>query len=410
MSGVGRAHGRLARSLAEMDESGASTPMITTRLTAEMVRGADHLEPTEDGLRPHRLPAWATAQAADPQLAAVEVEPSGVRLTFRTRATRVELDARRTRRLYGGLPARPDGRYDLVVDGRPAGHATVGGGATHTTDLRTGITTTDEGPAGTVRFAGLPMQDKRIELWLPHNEATELLALRTDAPIEAVPEPGRIWLHHGSSISQGSNAAGPTDIWPAVAARLAGVELRNLGFGGSALLDPFVARVMRDAPADLISVELGINVVNTDVMRRRAFGPAVHGFLDTIRDGHPTTPLVVVSPLLCPIHEETPGPGAFDLAALAEGQVRYRATGDPAEVASGKLTVHVVRDELARIVAERAAADPNLVYLDGLELYGERDAAALPLPDALHPDTETHRLIGERFAAAVFSASPDPAR
>ena len=45
---------------------------------------------------------------------------------------------------------------------------------------------------------------------------------------------------------------------------------------------------MRDTPADLISVKLGINLVNTDLMRLRAFGPAVHGFLDTIRDGHPT--------------------------------------------------------------------------------------------------------------------------
>ena len=43
-------------------------------------------------------------------------------------------------------------------------------------------------------------------------------------------------------------------------------------------------------------------------MRRRAFTPAVHGFLDTIREGHPDTPLLVVSPILCPIHEDTPGP------------------------------------------------------------------------------------------------------
>ena len=69
---------------------------------------------------------------------------------------------------------------------------------------------------------------------------------------------------------------------------------------------------MRDTPADLISVKIGINLVNTDLMRLRAFAPAVHGFLDTIRDGHPTTPLLVVSPLFCPIHEDTPGPTAPD--------------------------------------------------------------------------------------------------
>ena len=67
---------------------------------------------------------------------------------------------------------------------------------------------------------------------------TELLALRTDAPVEAVPSGGRrVWLHHGSSISHGSDAASPTTTWPALAACLGGVELINLGLSGSALLD-----------------------------------------------------------------------------------------------------------------------------------------------------------------------------
>ncbi|WP_434744129.1 hypothetical protein [Micromonospora sp. SH-82] len=161
---------------------------------------------------------------------------------------------------------------------------------------------------------------------------------------------------------------------------------------------------MRDTPADLVSVKIGINLVNTDVMRLRAFGPAVHGFLDTIRDGHPTTPLLVASPTYCQIHEDTPGPGSFDPAALAVGQVRFRATGDPAERASGKLTLGVIRDELTRIVAQRAASDPHLHHIDGLDLYGKTDFAELPLPDGLHPDTPTHRRIAERFANRAFSA------
>ena len=167
-----------------------------------------------------------------------------------------------------------------------------------------------------------------------------------------------MWLHHGSSISQGSNAAHPTGVWPMRAAALAGVDLVNLGFGGSALLDPFTARTMRDTPADLVSVKIGINVVNTDLMRLRAFAPAVDGFLDTIRDGHPTAPLLVVSPILCPIHEDTPGPSAPDLTALGEGRLAFRAAGDPAEVAAGKLTLTVIRDELARIVARRRERRP----------------------------------------------------
>ena len=68
----------------------------------------------------------------------------------------------------------------------------------------------------------------------------------------------------------------------------------------------------------------------------------------------------------------------------------FAAMGDPAEVAAGKLTLGVIREELARIVRQRAADDPNLHYLDGLELYGEADAAGLPLPDQSHPDAATH--------------------
>ncbi|MCX5041213.1 GDSL-type esterase/lipase family protein [Streptomyces coelicoflavus] len=374
---------------------------ITTPITPDLLRGALDLERTERGLLPHRLPARARAQNTDGQLAMAESQPSGVRLALRTRATALELDTVPTKRVYAGAPPRPDGVYDLLVDGRPAGRASVAGGNTLSIDMATGTADLEPGPPGTLRFADLPPGSKDVEIWLPHNETTELVALRTNAPVEPAPDSGRrVWLHHGSSISHGSDAASPTTTWPALAASLGGVELLNLGLGGGALLDPFTARAMRDTPADLISVKIGINVVNADLMRLRAFGPAVHGFLDTVREGHPDAPLLVVSPVLCPVHEDTPGPLAPDFAG---GRVRFVATGDPAERASGKLTLNVIRDELSRIVTERADDDENLYYLDGRALYGEADAADLPLPDGVHPDAATHRLIGERFAELAFT-------
>ncbi|MGW7457335.1 GDSL-type esterase/lipase family protein [Streptomyces sp. NPDC054797] len=384
-----------------------STPFhwITTPLTPDLIRGALDLEHPAHGLLPHRLPARARAQNTDGQLAMAQSQPSGVRVVLRTRATVIELDALRTKRAYAGAPPRPDGVYDLVVDGQPAGQAGVSGGNVLTVDMATGSAQTRPGPVGTARFAGLPDRVKDVEIWLPYNETTELVALRTDAPVEPAPDRGRArWLHHGSSISHGSDAASPSTTWPAVAGFLGGVELTNLGLGGSALLDPFTARAMRDTPADLISIKIGINLVNTDAMRLRAFGPAVHGFLDTVREGHPTTPLLVVSPILCPIHEDTPGPSAPDFEELKAGRIRFRATGDPAERATGKLTLGVIRDELARLVRQRAADDPHLHYLDGRALYGEADSAELPLPDRLHPDAATHRRMGERFAAVAFAS------
>ncbi|HEX2316853.1 MAG TPA: SGNH/GDSL hydrolase family protein, partial [Thermomonospora sp.] len=307
------------------------TGWITTPLDARLVRGALDLERTGRGVLPHRLPAAARARFPDEYLARTEQQPSGVRLAFRTRATAVELDVLPTKRAYGNGPPMPDGLYDLVVDGRLAGQGSVPGGNLAVIDMATQAAVVRPGEPGTLRFTGLADEAKDVEIWLPQVEVTELIALRTDAPVEPIPDRGRpVWVHHGSSISHGSSAASPTATWPALAAALSGVELVNLGFGGNALLDPFVARTIRDTPADLISLKIGINIANSDAMRLRVFEPAVHGFLDTVREGHPDTPLLVVSPILCPIQEHTPGPVAVDPDAPG---LRFRAVGDPADVA-----------------------------------------------------------------------------
>ncbi len=372
--------------------------LVSIPLTDDLLHAALDLERTARGVRPHRLPRWAREQNADPQVAMVEVEPAGVRLVLRTAATVLELDTLPTRREYAGVPPRPDGLYDVLVDGELVAQGTVTGGDRLVLDPRTGTAERHEGGPGTIRVEGLPTGEKRVEVWLPHLESTELVALRADAPADPVERSGPRWLHHGSSISQGSNATSPTSTWTSVAAALTGADLTNLGLGGSALLDPFVARTLRDVPADVVSVKLGINVVNADAMRMRAFVPAVHGFLDTIREGHPDVPLLVTTPLHCPIHEDTPGPGGFD---LSDGTLRFVATGDPAEVVAGRLTLRTVRDALAEVVERRRASDPHLHLVDGLALYGPADHDELPLPDRLHLDTAGHRRVGERFAAVL---------
>ena len=374
--------------------------MISTTLSPAFVRGAAELETTARGLRAHRLPAWVREQFPDPQLMMVEAQPSGVRVVVSTSAQTIELVSHSTRTTYRGV-VRPRGSVDLVVDGHPVATDLFDGGDAIEINLQTGESVLIAGDAHTSTFE-VPAGAKTVELWLPHNESLELIELRTDAPVAPVDSDRPVWLHHGSSISHGSNASTPAQIWPAVAARLGGVELTNLGFGGSALVDPFMARVIRDSPADFISVKLGINVVNLDGMRLRTFVPAVHGFLDTIRDGHPDTPIVLISPIFCGIHEDTPGPGAFDPASFGTGQMKFIATGKSEEQAQGKLTLRVIRTALESLV-QRRASDANLHYLDGTVLYGEGDAEAHPLPDALHPDTETHRFIGERFADYAFA-------
>jgi hypothetical protein len=363
------------------------------------VRGALDLVGTADGLLPRRLPAWTRSRMPDPSCAMVVAQPSGVRLAFRTAATTVELDVRITRTHYVDAPEpQPAGTFEVTVDGRVVRSAAAPDGGLLVLAEFTAAPRVVPGAPATVRFGPLPPGVKDVEIWLPHAAQVELIAMRADAPVTgSPPPPGPRWVHHGSSISHCAEAAGPLGTWPVVAARIAGADLVNLGLGGNSMVDPFTARAIRDLPADVISLKLGINVINADAMRLRAFVPAVHGFLDTVRDGHPDAPLLVVSPIMCPIVEELPGPTVCEPDGAG---VRFRSAGDPAQVAQGALTLAIIRDVLRDIVAARAATDPRLHYLDGRDLFGAGDVA--DLVDALHPNAAGYQRMGERFAAAVF--------
>lgn len=179
-----------------------------------------------------------------------------------------------------------------------------------------------------------------------------------------------------------------------------GLDLTNLAYSGNALLDQSTARTLRDTPADVISVKLGINIVNGDMMRLRIFRSAVHGFLDTVRDGHPATPLLVVSPVCCPPVERLPGPTIFD-PSRSEQWVTTAGTAD--QLAEGKLSLEAIRRELHEIVLARAGEDPRIDYLDGTLLYGFADSERMPMPDNLHPGDNVNELIAARFAERAFS-------
>ncbi|MHB9757272.1 GDSL-type esterase/lipase family protein [Streptomyces sp. BYX5S] len=360
-------------------------------------RGALDLESRPAGVMPRRLPAWTAEQYQDPSVHGVTVMPSGVRLVFRTDARTLEFEVLTTTgQLETDAEPRPTGMLELVVDGVVTGRRQAPVGNVLRMAGPGDVQEAVSGEPGTVRFTGLPAGMKTVELWLPQQTPTELVALRADGEVLApLPDGRRRWVHHGSSISHCVEADGPTGTWPAVAAALGGVEVINLSLAGNALLDPYVARTIRDLPADLISLKVGINIVSLAAFRARTFGPAVHGFLDTIRDGHPDTPLLVVSPVSCPAVEDTPGPTAVG----PDG--RIAALGDPEDVATGALTLSVVREELARIVAARGAHDPHLHHLDGRELLGPDEAG--DLTDGLHPDAAAYRRMGKRFAAHAFA-------
>lgn len=317
---------------------------------------------------------WACGVLID-QVLQLGVE---LRLTLTADARDLALELHAHRVAYRGAE-RARGAADVVVDGTWRQSQVLMGGDGLEVDMRTGVLASTTGGPDVAHVEDLPVGEKVVDLWVPHDEQVDLVDLLADAPVHPTPVTGPVWVRHGSSISHGSGATAPTATWPAVAARAAGLHLHNLGFGGSAVVDPFMARVIRDIPADVISVKLGINVVNLDAMRLWSFVPAVHGFLDTNREGHPTTPLLLVSPIHCGIREQVPGPSAVDPASLGTGSVAFTATGDLADIAGGRLNLQVVRAAM-REVARLRVDDPHLHHLDGLTLYGPEDEDELRCP------------------------------
>jgi lysophospholipase L1-like esterase len=61
----------------------------------------------------------------------------------------------------------------------------------------------------------------------------------------------------------------------------------------------------------------------------------------------------------------------------------------------GELTLRGIREILSELVVARAATDPNLYYMDGLQLFNETEA--LTMPDGIHPDAAGYRKIALNF-------------
>eukprot|EP00935_MAST-01C_sp_MAST-1C-sp1_P000383 g383.t1 len=212
------------------------------------------------------------------------------------------------------------------------------------------------------------------------------LELSPGARLTAVVDPRPRWITYGSSITHCAEAHSPSRTWPALAARMANVRLLSFGVGGQCHMDQYVARMIRDTPADCISLKLGINVHNFTSLGIRTFMSSAFGFIATVRDGHPLTPIVVISPIASPEREQQTRRIKENMMARFPSLAQMRAM-------------------LERVVeALRAAGDEHVFYRSGLELFDvEHDAPTMP--DGLHPDGDGYEVIGRRFAELEFGVA-----
>jgi lysophospholipase L1-like esterase len=324
----------------------------TDVMALEWVGVADLQVHAGGGIQPWRLPV-DLLDFLDPRARFQAGNPSGVRIRFASSTRRVVLDV------------EPDAAqqrwFDLVADEGLLGRVVLEPGQTEVT------------------FDGLLGGVKVLELWLNHMYAPVIVrALRIDADASCERAPRctlqRI-LFHGSSITHGRQAAGPTETWPVGAARLVGLDPINLGLGGACRLGPSIARVIRDLPADYLNFCFGANVVMGASHNERAFRAGTIGFIQIVREGHPNTPLSIQGPIFSRPYETFEEPEKFSLVRC--------------------------RQVLAEVVeCFQRHGDRRIFYGGDLELFGEPDEALLI--DGVHPGAEGHPLMSRRYVDTIW--------
>jgi lysophospholipase L1-like esterase len=180
------------------------------------------------------------------------------------------------------------------------------------------------------------------------------------------------WIAYGDAVTQGWIASGPAQGWAAIAARKTGLDLCNLGYAAAGCGELASAEYIASLEADVISIAYGASCWTRNPHSIGMMTEGFSSFLEIVRQGHPTTPVVVISPFLRPDAEGIPNRLG---ASLSELRRAIETT---------------TRD---RIVAGDAA----LHLLMGGSIVSEEH-----LGDGIHPDDEGHR----RIAAAASKALP----
>lgn len=320
------------------------------------IEGLAELVESGDWWIPCRLPVSTRGLLVDEHLLSVARMAAGAQLAFTTDAVSFALD------VDVSVPSTLDGPvapFDVVIDGTLRTRETIEG-------------------RGVLRVDGLGGASKKIVIWLPHFGVTKVGRLTLEGATAVSSEgPGRPHLvTYGSSITQCRQSFGPSTAWPALVAAARGWRLTNLGFAGQCHLDPVVARHIRETPADIVSLCLGINIWGASSFPRRTLEPAIVGFISAVREGHPTTPLLVTTPIASLEREDR-----LNEAHLTLAEIR-RIVGDV-------------------VVALQERGDNKLFLIAGPEILSlaEQDL----LVDGLHPGPQGYELMADRLGERIVA-------
>lgn len=287
--------------------------------------------------------------------------PAGVRLEFTGDADAVEVDYRTQQEPFGYLGGGEGGEFTLWRDGELiATEAAVVG-------------------EGTVLLPGTDGAERAI-VHLPERMLPTVMAIRAAGGVGTI-EPAAAqprWIAYGDSITEGWTVSTPGRSWPLVIGRRYGIDVTNMGYSGSARGEIPSAEEIAALPADVITIAHGTNCWTRIPFSTGMFREGLVAFIDIVRQGHPDTPVIAISPITRPDAETTPnrlGASLTDLRAVFEQVVRARITG----------------------------GDTHLTLVEGLPIV---DPSLLD--DGIHPGDAGHRAMADAIGPVVADAlGPD---
>ena len=170
-------------------------------------------------------------------------------------------------------------------------------------------------------------------------------------------------------------ASSPARSWTAQLGRRLQLDVSNLGYAGAARGELPSAEHLAGLPAAVITMSYGTNCWSTIPHTADLLRAGLDAFLMIVRQGHPTTPVVVTTPIVRPGAETTPNRVGATLAEL--------------------------RDAMSSVVNSRIdRGDEALVLVDGRSLVDEG-----LLADGIHPGDEGHAAIADRLAPVLGRAA-----
>lgn len=146
-------------------------------------------------------------------------------------------------------------------------------------------------PSGqTPLVEGLPARPREWRLYLPLTYKVERLELGADAPIEPMPPDARQPIViYGTSIVHGcGHVSRPGMVWPSIVGRRLDWPVINLGFSGSARMEPPLAKILAELDPAVFVIDPLANM-SLELVRQNA-----ESFLRTLVAARPRTPVLLI--------------------------------------------------------------------------------------------------------------------